>query len=79
MNKKIITLGDIEIEKRKFRHRKNLILLEGLNTQKYRYLTWFLWVKNFKIVFSGYKNDDHKTKPLRIMLPKTSAYVKSYD
>ena len=23
--------------------------------------------------------DDHKVKPLHIMLPKTSAYVKSYD
>ena len=28
MNKEIITFGDIEIEKRKFHHRKNLILLE---------------------------------------------------
>ena len=29
--------------------------------------------------FNGYKDDDQKIKPLRIMLPKTSAYVKSYD
>ena len=34
--------------------------------------------KNYKY-FIGYKNDDHKIKPLHIMLPKTSAYVKSYD
>ena len=29
--------------------------------------------------FIGYKDDDHKIKLLCIMLPKTSAYVKSYD
>ena len=29
--------------------------------------------------FIGYKDDDHKNESLRIMLPKTSAYVKSYD
>ena len=27
----------------------------------------------------GYLYNDHKVKPLHIMLPKTSAYVKSYD
>ena len=26
-----------------------------------------------------YLNNDHKVKPLHIMLPKTSAYAKSYD
>ena len=29
--------------------------------------------------FIGYKDDDHKIKSSHIMLPKTSAYVKSYD
>ena len=29
--------------------------------------------------FIGYKDDDHKIKLLCIMLPKMSAYVKSYD
>ena len=27
----------------------------------------------------GYLYDDYKIKPLHIMLPKTSGYVKSYD
>ena len=27
----------------------------------------------------GYFYDDNKVKPLHTMLPKTSAYVKSYD
>ena len=29
--------------------------------------------------YIGYLYDNHKVKPLHIMLPKTSAYVKSYD
>ena len=27
----------------------------------------------------GYKDDDYKVKPLRVMLPKTCVYLKSYD
>ena len=33
--------------------------------------------KHYKY-FIGYLYNDHKVKPLHIMLPKTSAYVKSY-
>ena len=29
--------------------------------------------------FNGYLYNDYKGKPLYIMLPKTSAYVKRYD
>ena len=34
--------------------------------------------KNYKY-FTGYLCNDNKVKPLYIMFPKTSAYVKSYD
>ena len=34
--------------------------------------------KNYKY-FIGYLYNNHKVKPLNIMFPKTSAYVKSYD
>ena len=34
--------------------------------------------KNYKY-FIGYLYDSHKVKPLHIILPKTSAYVKSYE
>ena len=34
--------------------------------------------KNYKY-FIGYLYIDHKVKPLHIILPKTSVYVKSYD
>ena len=29
--------------------------------------------------FTGYLHNDNKVRPLHIMLPTTSAYVKSYD
>ena len=35
-------------------------------------------VKSYKYLI-GYKDDDHKLKPLRIILLKTSAYAKGYD
>ena len=34
--------------------------------------------KNYKYIL-GYKDGDYKIKPVPIMLPKMSAYVKSYD
>ena len=38
----------------------------------------FFGEKNYKY-FIGYLYDKHKGKPSYIMLPKTTAYVKSYD
>ena len=34
--------------------------------------------KNYKY-FIGYLYNDHKFKPLHIMLPKTRTYIKHYD
>ena len=63
--------GDIEIEKHKFYHNKSPIFLEYVDINN-------VLVSN-KISFNE-KNlyDDYRIKPLRIMLPKMSAYVKSY-
>ena len=79
MNKEILTFGNIEIEKNKFYRHKTPIFLKDVGIEK-------VLVSN-KISFSekghkyliGYLYNDHKVKPLQIMLPKTSAYVKSYD
>ena len=79
MRKEIITFGDIEIEKHEFNHCKNLTLLEDVDSDKILVSSMVSpGEKNHKY-FIGYKNDDHKIKPLRLMLPKTSAYVKRYD
>ena len=45
----------------------------------YRYLVWFLLVKKIYKNVIGYKDDYFEIKPLHIMLPKTSVYVKNYD
>ena len=53
-------------------------MLEDNDTKKYRYLTCNMTSsceKNYKH-FINYKDDDHRIKPLRIMLLRTSAYVK---
>ena len=47
--------------------------------KKYYYLTRFLLgEENYKYII-GYLYGDNKVKPLQIMLPKTSTYVKCYD
>ena len=38
----------------------------------------FLSEKNYKY-FIGYLYNGNKVKPLNVILPKTSAYIKSYD
>ena len=80
MGKKIITFDDIEVEKHKFHHHKNIIFVRRFRYEKNAGVEYIsLGQKNAKY-FVGYKDDDdHKIKQLRTMLPKTSAYVKSYD
>ena len=79
MDKTITTFGGIETEKPKLHHRKNLILLEDVDTQRMQLSNMVSsGEKNYKF-FIGYKDNDHKIKALRIMFPKTSAYVKSCD
>ena len=67
MSKEITAFGNIEIEKRKFHHCKNLILLEDVDIDKIQVLVVFSGEKDYKY-FIGYKDDDHKIKPLRIMI-----------
>ena len=73
MGKEILTLGNIEIEKNKFYRHKNPIILEDSISVKI-----FFGEKNYKY-FIGYLYNGNRFKPLYIMLPKRTAYVKSYD
>ena len=79
MGNEILTFGDIEIEKNKFYHNKTPIFLKYVDIEK---LLVFKKIsfgeKNYKC-FIGYLYNDNKVKLLHLMLPKTSAYVKSYD
>ena len=67
--KEIIYFGDIEVEKHKFHHCKSLILLEDVDIKK-------IQVSN--MVSSG-KRNINILLVTKIMLPKTSGYVKRYD
>ena len=69
MGKEILTLVDIEIEKTKFYCYKSLVPLKDADSEK-------VLVSN-RII--GYLYNDNRDKPLHIILPKTSVYVKSYD
>ena len=78
MGKKIKAFGDIEIRKRKFHHRKNSIQLKDADTEKVQVSNMVSsGEKNYEY-FIGYKDDDNRIKPLRIMFPKPSAYGEIY-
>ena len=70
MDKEILTFGDTEIEKIHFttikvQSFKKKVLSSNISSGE----------KNHKY-FIGYFYNDHKVKPLHVMLPKTSAHVK---
>ena len=79
MGKEILTFRDIEIEKNKFYRNKTPIFLKDVDIEKVLISNKISFGEKNYEYFIGYLHDNHKVKPLRIMLPKTSSYVKSYD
>ena len=77
MGKEILTFGDIEIEKNKFYCNSNSIFLKDVDIEKVLVSNKISFGEKGYKYFICYLYNDHKVKPLRIMLPKTSAYVKS--
>ena len=78
MGKEISTFSDIEIEKNNFYHYESPTLMQILSEKVLVSSKIFSVEKNHKC-FIDYFHNDHKFKPLCIMLPKTRAYVNSYD
>ena len=79
MGKEILKFGDIKIRKNEFYHNKTPIFLKDVDIKKVLVSNKISFVaKNYKY-FIGYLYNDHKVKPLHIMLPKASVYKKSYD
>ena len=80
MGKEILTFGNMEMEKNIFfYHNKTPIFLKDVDIEKVLVSKKIYFdEKNYKY-FIGYLYNDHKVKPLHIMLPKTSTYIKSYD
>ena len=79
--KKFQHLVIFKLKKKNYCH-KNPIFLNDVDIEKVQYLKRFIRViKNYKYFKKNYEylyNDD-RVKPLHIMPPKTSTYVKSYD
>ena len=80
MDKEInfITFVGTGIENCKCHHRKNLILFEYLDIVNITISSKVSSGENHYIYLIGYKDNDYEIKISGIMLPKTSAYVKSY-
>ena len=67
------------MNKRKFYRHKTPIFLGDVDIEKVLVSNKISFgEKNYKY-FIGYLYNGNKVKPLNIMLPKTSAYVKSYN
>ena len=79
MCKEILTVGDIEFEKNNFYRHKTPIFSKDLDIEKVLVSKKISFgEKNYKY-FIGYLYNEHNVKALHIILPKTSAYIKSYD
>ena len=77
MGKESLKFGDIEIGKSKFYHNKTPIFLKDVDIEKVLVCNKISFgEKNYKYII-GYLYNDHKVKPLHIMLSKSSTYVKS--
>ena len=79
VGKEILTFGEIKTEKNKFYRHKTPVFLKDVDTEKVLVLSKKIssGEKNYKCFIGSLYNDD-KIKPLNMMLPKTSAYVKNY-
>ena len=79
MFKEILKFGDIKIEKNTFYRQKTPILLKDVDIEKVLVSNKiFFGEKNYEY-FIGNLYNDHKVKPLQIMIPKMSAYLNGYD
>ena len=79
MGKEILTFSNIEIQKNNFYRHISSIFLGDVDIEKILVSNKISFGEKHYRYFTGYIYNGNKVKPLNIMLPKTSAYVKSYD
>ena len=79
MGKEVLTFGNIEIEKNKFYRHKTPIFFGNVDIEKVLVSNKISFGEKNCKYFTGYLYNGNKVKPLNMMLPKTSAFVKSYD
>ena len=67
------------MKKKKNYHQKSPIFLEDVDSNKVLVSNKISSGEEIYNCFIGYLYNDHKVKPLHLILPKRSAFVKSYD
>ena len=78
MGKEILMFENIEIKKKYYRN-KIPVLLRDVDIEKVFVSKKISFGEKNDKHLIGYLYNDDKVKPLNIILPKTSIYVKSYD
>ena len=80
MNKGIfLRFGNIRIGKRKFHYHKSPYLKDNVDIDKILISNKVSFGKKGYKYFTGHKDDDFKIKPLLMMLPKMSGYIKNFN
>ena len=79
MSNKILMFGDIAIKKNKFYLYKSPFTLRGVDIEKVLVSPKISFGEKNYIYIIGHLHNDNRVKPLHIMPPKTSAYIKGYD
>ena len=69
----------MKLKKKEFSRNKIPVYLRDLDIEKVLVSNKISFGEKNDKYFIGYLYNDHKVKPLHIMLPKTSTYVKSYN
>ena len=79
MDQEILMFGNTEIEKNKFYCRESPIFYNNVDTEKLLVSNKISSGKKSFEYFIRYLCNDHKLKPLQIILLKRSPYVRNYD
>ena len=79
MGEETLTFGDVDIEKNNFCGHKCPIISKVVDIVKVIGSNKTSYAEEYSKYFIGHLYDDCKVKPLHIIFPKTSVYVKSFD
>lgn len=79
MNKETFSLVITEIDKRKFKYHENTTFIDGIDIGKISISDKVSFIKKDCKYFIVFENDDCKSEPLCIMIPKTNRFVKCFN
>ena len=79
MSEQILKFGDIVVNKKEFHASKQAIALNLVNTNKIVVFNKFKHSDDGFKYFIVYLHDDDVIRPLRIILPQMSGYIKYFD